>query len=204
MRPLYPVILGNVGTEADVVVASILHADDDFLIEVGRLTLLFARVEDALAQGAIQLAELAFNGEPQTQAEQQKVMHLRLLDKRNLLKARVAEAGRFYDVDCTRVLQILDDLGNLNKLRRTIIHGFVRWSSCDKRPVFLDSHGSTASAWPWDVLDVNQKVLAWFLDYCNELHGFLRAVMEAIDHFAERLLNRRKRDLRDFLPSPKV
>jgi hypothetical protein len=181
-------------TEADHLIASILHANDDFLIEVGRLTLLFARIEDALALGIFQLAEVVSKGELLVPAERQKVMQLRLLDKRKLLKNLVVELSRFYVVDCTRVLEILDDLGDLNKVRRTVVHGFIRWSSSDERPVFLDSHGNNASAWPWDVSDANQEVMTWSVKYYKELGSVLRAVLETIDHFADRLLNQHRFD----------
>ena len=46
-------------THADRVVAEILHAEDDFLIEIGRLTLLFSRIEDCLVNDARQLAPLS-------------------------------------------------------------------------------------------------------------------------------------------------
>ena len=65
-------------------------------------------------------------------------MELRLREKRNLVKTMVGELSRFYAVDAARVLQHLDELGNLNRVRRTIVHGFIRWSSDKQQAVFLD------------------------------------------------------------------
>ncbi len=183
-------------TDADVAVSSILHADDDFLIELGRLTLLFARIEEALAGAAVELGEISSNDDPPPRSGRPEVMQLRLLDKRNLLKTVVVEMSRFYDVDSTRVPQLLDQLGGLNRFRRIIVHGFIRWSASERRPVFVDSRGSATSAWPWDVLSTNQKALQWYLDFCEALSAFLSAVLRACGSFAERLLTHPRLDSR--------
>ena len=113
--------------------------NDDWPIELGRLTLLFARIEEALAGAAVELGEISSNDDPPPRSGRPEVMQLRLLDKRNLLKTVVVEMSRFYDVDSTRVPQLLDQLGGLNRFRRIIVHGFIRWSASERRPVFVDS-----------------------------------------------------------------
>jgi hypothetical protein len=178
-----------VDIDADRLLAQILRADDDFLMEVGRLTLLFAEIEYGLARSVLQLADLASKHEFLEPAEKEKVMRARIPEKRKLVKMMVAELGRFYAVDGTKVLRKLDELENVSKLRNAIVHGSLHWSAADQQAVFLDSHGKTASAWPSDLLSTSQKAIEWFADYSFELAAFGRAILKAIDGFTERLLN---------------
>jgi hypothetical protein len=62
---------------ADRVIADILHAEDRFLIEVGRLTLLFSRIEDCLVDDARQLAELSEDEKLKEEAAAPAIVSLR-------------------------------------------------------------------------------------------------------------------------------
>jgi hypothetical protein len=72
-------------TQNDRVIAEILHAEDVFLIEVGRLTLLFSRIEDCLVNDARLLASLSEDEELKEEAEAPALLHLRVLEKRDFL-----------------------------------------------------------------------------------------------------------------------
>ena len=48
------------------------------------------------------------------------------------------------------------------------MHGWIRWSEAEQRPVLVDSHGQSVPAWPNDVLDINMKVLGWYRNYYAE------------------------------------
>lgn len=174
-------------THNDHVIAEILHAEDLFLIEVGRLTLLFSRIEDCLVNDARLLASLSEAEELKEEAAAPALLHLRVLEKRDFLKRVYADIARYYGVDHRRLDSILDELGNVNRLRRTIVHGWIRWSEVEQRPVLVDSRGQSVPAWPQDVLDINMKVLAWYQIYYEEQRAVMGAVMDAYKGLAERL-----------------
>ena len=177
-------------SEVDKVIERLLHADDDFLIEVGRLTLLFSRIEDDLVESIVFLASTTNNEQIKSEATRKRIAQLRLLEKRDFLKRVVADVGRFYDVDHTRVIKVLDELGNLNRLRRSIVHGFIRWSVADEQPVFVDSHSHSVPGWPRNVAETNVKVISWLQDLWREQGVLCRSVMLAYDRLADQLLNR--------------
>jgi hypothetical protein len=180
-----------VQNDPDLVIAQILHADDDFLAEVGRLTLLFSRIEDCLAHDALEL--LVFSSDKaQESSASTSVEQLRIMEKRDLLKRVAAEIGRFYGVDHSRLTKVLDELGNINRLRRTIVHGWIRWSVSDEGPVLVDSHGQSVPAWPADVLDLNLKLLDWIRKYYAEQLALMEGVLSAYDAKAEKLLQHSK------------
>jgi hypothetical protein len=174
-------------TPADRVVAEILRAEDLFLIEVGRLTLLFSRIEDCLVNDARQLAALSEDEKLKEEAASPALVQMRVLEKRDFLKRVYVDIARYYAVDHCRVDRILNELGNINKLRRTVVHGWIRWSEADKKPVMVDSRGQTIPAWPKDVLDLNMKVLAWYEAYYEEQLVVMASVMAAYRSFVERL-----------------
>jgi len=152
-------------SEADRIVAEILRADESFLIEIGRSTLLFSRVEECLARDALTLGQISEDKELREAAVPATVARLRMLEKRDFLKRVVAEIGRYYDVDHSRVREILDEFGNINRHRKFVVHGWIRWSFADKKPMFVGSHGHSEPAWPDDVLDLNLKILNWLQRY---------------------------------------
>ena len=174
----------------DQVVAEILHAEDGFLSEIGRLTLLFSRIEDLLIHHAVELAQIGSNKELQEVAVSTGIAQLRMLEKRDFLKRVVAEIGRFYDVDHSRVCKVLDELGNLNRLRRTVVHGWIRWSVADQMPILVDSHGQSVPAWPTDLAGLNLKVLNWISRYCTEQRILGRDVLRAYNALADKLLRK--------------
>jgi hypothetical protein len=174
-------------THADRVIAEILHAEDLFLIEIGRLTLLFSRIEDCLVNDARQLARLSEDESLKEEAAAPELLRLRVLEKRDFLKRVHADIARYHGVDHRRLDGILDELGNINRLRRTIVHGWIRWSGAEQRPVLVDSRGQSVPAWPNDVLDINMKVLAWYRDYYEEQRAIMGAVMDTYKQLAERL-----------------
>jgi hypothetical protein len=151
-------------TQKDRVIGEILRAEDLFLIEVGRLTLLFSRIEDCLVNDARLLASLSEDKELKREAWAPILPQLRLLEKRDFLKRVYADVARYHTVDQRRLDGILDELGNINRLRRTIVHGWIRWSEGEQQPVLVDGRGQSVRAWPEDVLNINMKVLAWFPD----------------------------------------
>jgi hypothetical protein len=166
-------------TDADVIIKRILHAQDDFLIEIGRLTLLFSHIEDALATDARLMA--AMTGDTQLQSEAESPLFLqRVLDKRDFVKKVVAEVARYYGADASQLLRTLDELGNLQRLRRTVVHGWIRWSAAEEAPVFVDSRGATQSAWPWDVLAVSSKVIDWHMRLRDEQSAFVDQIRRAL------------------------
>ena len=114
--------------DADLSVAQILQAEESFLIEIGRLTMLFGRIEDALVHDAAEFAQIGNDKTLQEASVSPKLLQSRILEKREFLKRVTTEIGRFYDVDCKGVYAVLDELGNINKLRRSIVHGWIRWS----------------------------------------------------------------------------
>jgi len=177
--------------DADRVVAEILHADDRFLVEIGRLTLLFSRIEDCLVHDTLELAIISSEKAEQATLPR-TVPQLRILEKRDLLKRVVSEIGRYYCVDDSRLRRILDELSNINRLRRTIVHGWIRWSAADKKPILVDSHGQSIPAWPADVIDLNRKVLHWLERYYAEQHALTRQILAAYDALADRLLRHSK------------
>ena len=113
-----------------------------------------------------------------------------MLEKRDFLKRIIAEIGRFYHIDHSRACKVLDELGDINRLRRSIVHGWVRWSMSEKKPVLVDSHGHSVPAWPTDVADLNLKVLNWLERYCAEQLSLVRDVLRAYNSSADRLLRR--------------
>lgn len=112
----------------------------------------------------------------------------RILEKRDFLKRVLADMSRYYNLDYSRVGKILDELGGINRLRRTVVHGWIRWSAADGQPILVDSHGNSAPAWPLDVANLNLKVLDWFQKYSSEQIALLRAVLGAYDALADRCL----------------
>ncbi len=174
-------------TDADRVVAAILHADDLFLIEVGRLTLLFSRIEDCPANDYRHLAMLSGDEKLKEEAAGPALLHLRILEKRDFLKRVYADIAGYHGVDHGRLASVLGELGNINRLRRTIVHGWIRWSDAAQQPVFIDGRGQSVPAWPNDVLDINMKVLAWLQNYYQEQRAVMCAVMDAYKQFTEQL-----------------
>jgi len=173
--------------DADRVVSDILRADDCFLGEVGRLTLLFNDIEDRLAHDVLDLLQVMGRGDVEGNSLLE-VQQLRMLEKRDFLKQVCADISHFYSVDHNRVVKILDELGSINRLRRAVVHGWIRWSAADEKPVFVDSHGQSISAWPNDLAGLNLKVLSWIREYYSEQAALLRAVLHAYETFADRLL----------------
>jgi len=169
-------------TDANRVVAEILRADDTFLIEVGRLTLLFSHIEDLLVQNVLWLLEIVDDTRAREEAVS-NIPNLRVLEKRDYLRRLCSEIGRFYDVDYSRVGKVLDDLGNINRLRRTVVHGWIRWSQAEEMPIFTDSHGHSSVASSESVADLNIKVLNWVRQYCSEQAALMRSVLCAYDSF---------------------
>lgn len=176
---------------ADQVVAAILRSDDRFLIEVGRLTLLFSRIEDSLVHDTLELVKCC-SEKMQEAAVSPTIVQLRILEKRDLLKRVVADVCCFYDVDHTALGKILDELSNINRLRRAIVHGWIRWSVADERPILVDSHGRSVPAWPADVANLNLKVLDWLQRYYAELRALMQDVLNAYDTLADKLLKHSK------------
>jgi hypothetical protein len=177
--------------DADRVVAEILHADEGFLVEIGRLTLLFSRIEDRLVHDTLELAKVSSEKAEQNTAPK-TVAQLRILEKRDLLKRAVGEIGRYYSVDHSRLDRILDELSNINRIRRTVVHGWIRWSAADERPILVDSRGQSVPAWPANVADLNLKVLDWLKRYYTEQHALMRQVLDTYDALADRLLRHPK------------
>jgi hypothetical protein len=177
-------------TDADRVISDILHADERLLTEIGRLTLLFSRIEDYLVHHAVELAQIGNDKELQQAATATRLAQLRTLEKRDFLKRVVAEIGRFYRVDHSRVCRNLDEFGNINRLRRSVVHGWIRWSELDKKPVLVDSHDQSVPAWPRDVADLNLKVLQWLQSYHSGLGALMLDVQRAYEAFAGTLLQR--------------
>jgi hypothetical protein len=159
------------------------------LAAIGRLTLLFSGIEDQLVHDALELAQISRESESQ-QVSDSALRQLRILEKRDFLKRVIAEIGGFYEVDCRRVHQILDKLGNINSLRRSVVHGWIRWSPADKKPVLIDSHGRALPAWPHDVLGLNIQVLNWRETYSKSQEALMREILRAYNRFADRLLQR--------------
>ncbi len=177
--------------DTDRIVAGILRADDLFLMEVGRLTLLFSSIEDRLVNDAQDLLELISNSNKEMYKDAVSNMaKLRMLEKRDLLTRLCGEIGRFYQVDHSRVAGILAELGNLNRFRRAAVHGSIRWLAREQKPAFVDSHGHSFPAWPHEVADLNLKVLNWVKEYCSEQAALMRSVMRAYAALADRLLRR--------------
>jgi hypothetical protein len=52
--------------------------------------------------------------------------------------------------------------------------------------MFVDGRGNTTSAWPWDVLTINQQVLDWYAEYSNEQLRFASMILERINSFIRR------------------
>ncbi len=104
----------------------------------------------------------------------------------------MADTGRFYDVDTGRVSKMLDEFGRLNRLRRTVGHGWIRWHASNNRPILMDSQGDSVSAWPEDLADLNLKVLNWVQEYYAAQAALGRAVLHAYNSFADRLLQHPK------------
>ena len=67
------------------------------------------------------------------------------------------------------------------------MHGWIRWSEIEQRPVLADSCGQSVPAWPRDVLDTNMKVLEWYRNYYEAQLAVMGAVMDAYQGLAERL-----------------
>jgi hypothetical protein len=172
--------------DATRIVSQILRADDMFLAEIGRLTFLFSEIEDRLAHDALELSQFGSDKEDMNRDRASHNVQLRILEKRDYLKGVWVDLGRFYDLDLTRISTILDELGNLNRLRRAVVHGWIRWSVPDEEPVFVDSHGHSIPA--FDVADVNLKVLNWMQEYNAEQARLLRGALQAYVSFADRLL----------------
>ena len=120
--------------EANLVVAEILGAEDEFLIQLGRVTLSFSSIEDRFVQDARRLADLTHDEELKAVAMSQKIEQLRMLEKRDFLKRVIAELGRFYDIDHSRVSRLLNEFGEINRLRRTECTGGYGGTMQTKRP----------------------------------------------------------------------
>lgn len=174
-------------THADRVVAEILQAEDPFLIEVGRLTLLFSRIEECLVSDARLLASLSEDEELRNEAAAPALLYLRVLEKRDFLKRAYADVARCYNVDHSRLSSVLDELGNINRLRRTIVHGWIRWSEIEQGPVLVDIRGQSVPAWPQEILDINMKVVDWHRNYYEAQRAVMEAVMDTYKGLAERL-----------------
>ena len=178
--------------DPDWLVAQILNAEDGFLIEVGRLTLLFSRIEDGFVHDAVSLAEISSDDELTSDPVWSRVAELRLLEKRDLLKRVVGAIGRYYDIDHRRLDNVLNEFGNINRLRRTIVHGWIRWSPAEEGPMLMESRGQSVPAWPQDLTNLSLQVLRWHQDYYEALRGLVTATQQAYNAFADRLLERPK------------
>jgi hypothetical protein len=176
------------GNDADRIAAQILRADEMFLAEIGRLTQLFSEIENWLVRDTLELSRLTSDKEMSGEAVSH-LTRLRILEKRDVLKRAWRDIGRFYDADPTRVDKALDELGNVNRLRRAVVHGWIRWSVPDEEPVFVESHGGSLPV--RDLADVNSKVLNWMHGYSSSQAAVLRAVLHSYDAFADRLLGHR-------------
>jgi len=174
--------------DVDRAIERILHANDQFLVEIGRLVLVFSSIEDCLVQDALELVRLTSDQKLRELAVRTKIEGLRIQDKRDFLKRVAAEIGRFYDVDHSRFSRVLDEFGSINRLRRSVVHGWIRWSMTDEKPILVDSHGDSVPAWPTDVLDLNLKVLNWQKRCRAEQLGLMRNVLRAYEAFADRFL----------------
>ncbi|MGP0075200.1 MAG: hypothetical protein ACLPWF_25085 [Bryobacteraceae bacterium] len=138
--------------DADRIVAEILRADDLFLAEVGRLTLLCSYVEDCLRSDALRLRQL-ISDERIKEEEATRVGKLRILEKRDLVRVECSRISRYYGVDDNQVGKILDEFGNINRLRRTVMHGWIRFAGRARgrarfswtAAVTLAPHGTTTS-----------------------------------------------------------
>jgi len=177
-----------VQNDADRAVADILLADDEFLALVGKLALLFSCIEDSLVHDFRELNRIIDNEPRMSPASQ--LEQLRILEKRDCLKRVVADIGHFYDVDCTEVRRLLDELGNLNRLRRSVVHGWIRWSKDEEKPIFIDSHGNSLPAWHQDIAELNIRVLNWQTAYYEAQATLGSQVLRAYNGFADRLLQR--------------
>ncbi len=125
-------------SDADRVIGEILRADDLFLSEIGRLTLAFSFIEESLASNAVDLLQIMSDNE-MSETAVKKITQLRILEKRDFLKKVYGDLSRFYDIDHGRIGKILDELGNINRLRRAVVHGWIRWSTARENPVLIDS-----------------------------------------------------------------
>ena len=178
--------------DVDQIVGAILRADDQFLIEIGRFAQLFGQIEDCLVRDALYLLQFSSDKELKEGAVSTTIAQLRMSEKRDFLKRIVADMSRFYTVDHGRVSKVLDEFGDINQLRRTVVHGRIRWSVVDGKPIFIDSRGHVVPAWPDDLADLNLQVLNWLQRYNSELSALMRAVLRAYDNFADRLLRHPK------------
>jgi hypothetical protein len=173
-------------SDADRKISSILGDKELFLIELGRFSRLFSDIEAILLTGTLYFRDLSRDDMLRTKAA--AAQRLRTLEKRDLLKHLIAEVANFYGIGCGRVSQVLDELGNFNRLRRAVIHGRIRWSELDERPLLVDSQGQVQPAWPGDLMALNLRLLDWKKRYCGELGKLSRAAMLAYDRFLHRLL----------------
>jgi len=172
--------------DADRVAAGILRANDAVLAEIGRITVLFSYIEDCLVHDALELARIGGDNELQEAAVSTRLEQLRVMEKRNFLKQVVAEIGRFHGVDHRRVHDILDDFGDIYRRRRSIVHGWIRWSEDRGTIIFVDSHGTSVPV--AEVADLNMKVLEWIEQYYAEQRTLMRDVLGAYNSFADRFL----------------
>jgi hypothetical protein len=178
-------------SDANRVIAQILRADDPFVTEVGRLTLIFSCIEDSLSHDALELAQIVDDKHKEIwRAKVSKMPQFRILDKRDVLRHLYKYVGHFYGVDYSRVNEILGELGNINRLRRVVVHGWIRWSVANEEPIFVDSHGESVPASPTDVAGLNLRALNWVCEYHLEQAGLMRAALRAYDALADRLLRR--------------
>ena len=150
------------------------------------MTSLFTRVEGLLVESAKGFVRVIDTPELHVQAKSTKLLPLRFVDKLQLVRAIVVEVGRFYNVDHAPLLRLLDQLACLNQLRRIVVHGSLVWDEDDSHPMFVDGRGNTTSAWPWDVITINQQVLDWYAEYNNEQLRFASVILEQIDFFIRR------------------
>ena len=174
------------------VVSDMLHSDDDYLVLVGKLTLLFSEVEERFVHDALFLAEMSADATLKADAEPSRISRLRVLEKRDFLKRAIVETGRYYDLDPRRVVAVLNEFTNLHKIRRVVVHGSIRWSMTDERPVFVDNRGEAIPASHSDLANLNARLLSWFADYNAEMAAVMRDVLKAYEGLAERLLLRAK------------
>jgi hypothetical protein len=140
----------------------------------------------------VSLAEISSDDELKADPLWNRVAELRLLEKRDLLKRVVSSIGRYDDIDHRHVDNVLIEFGNINRLRRTIVHGWIRWSAAEKRPLLTDSRGQSIPAWPQDVMDLTLRVVRWHQDYYEALEGLMTGTLQAYNAFADKLLERPK------------
>ncbi|HEY6342444.1 MAG TPA: hypothetical protein VIY49_13195 [Bryobacteraceae bacterium] len=180
------------GHDIDRIVSEALGTDDDYLSLVGRLTLLFSKIEDRFVHDALFLAETSCDENLKVDADPTKIAQLRIPEKVDSLKRGIKKIGRYYGLDYGRVSTVLNEFADIYRLRRVVVHGSIRWSMAEEKPMFVDSRSNTVRASHTDLADLNVKVLGWIQQYNTEMALLMRGVLRAYDGFADGLVRRAK------------